>query len=223
MLNSLTNKRVALLESPQAGAKENMAIDKALLEAFKPSSIPILRLYSWSPSFTYGISQKPKDIKPFSNLEYAQRMTGGGILFHGNDISYSLILPVSYLKNFSVKESYEVICLFLMRFYHSLGLEPTYAKDKEEIILSSSAYCQEGFEPYDIIIDDKKIGGNAQRRGREVIFQHGSIPLYRSQYHTMGYTLEDVGICIDFQEAKKLLLEAFKKTFHILYEPYQKD
>jgi len=227
MLNSPIKKTFALIDSSKSSAKENMRIDKELFDGFNPAQLPILRVYTWETSYTYGISQKLADIQALEHLKtykhnHAQRLTGGGILFHGNDISYSLLIPSSYVKNLSVKESYELICAFLMTFYTKLGLSAQYAKDVEELALCQSAYCQEGFEAYDIIIDGKKIGGNAQRRAKDVIFQHGSIGLDNTTY-SLGHSLEDLGIQIDVKEAKYLLIKAFEETFNVVYENYSQD
>lgn len=227
MLNSTANKTFALVTSGKLSAKDNMLIDKELFEGFKPSDLPIFRVYEWETSYTYGVSQNIETIKTKEDLKHysdnhAKRMTGGGILFHGNDISYSLIIPTTYVKSLSVKESYELICSFLMGFYTSLGLNPIYAKDLEMINLSKSEYCQEGFEPYDILVNGKKIGGNAQRRSKETIFQHGSISVDNSTY-SMGNSLEDLGVKISFEETKELLVKAFKESFNIEFKEKNRD
>lgn len=222
MLNSTTKKTFSLVTSERSSAKENMRMDKELFDSFTPGHLPIFRVYEWEESFTYGFSQKIDTIKNMEQLKsynknYAQRITGGGILFHGNDISYSLIIPITYVKNLSVKQSYELICGFLMEFYRSLGLDPVYAKELQNIDLLHSQYCQEGFEPYDIIVEGKKIGGNAQRRRKDMIFQHGSISIDNSAY-SMGNSLEDLGVNIRFDEARALLVQAFKKCFNVEFE-----
>jgi len=227
MLNSTTKKTFALYTSPELSAKENMRLDKALFDGFKSSDMPIFRVYTWEKSFTYGVSQSMDSLKNDAHLtsyddNHAQRMTGGGILFHGNDISYSLVIPTSYVKDLSVKQSYELICDFLMGFYKRLGLHPVYAKDLEEINLSKSHYCQEGYEPYDILVDGKKIGGNAQRRSKGTIFQHGSISIDNSTY-SMGHSLEDLGVKISFNKARELLAESFAKTFNVIYKEKNED
>ena len=227
MLNSTTKKSFTLVTSPCSSAKENMLIDKELFDNFNSVSLPIFRVYEWEESFSYGVSQdiatieKLQDLKKY-NQNHAQRITGGGILFHGNDISYSLIIPTSLVKNLSVKESYELICSFLLEFYTSLGLKPIYAKDLKDIHLSKSQYCQEGFEPYDILINGKKIGGNAQRRSKDTIFQHGSISIDNS-VKTIGNSLEDLGVKISYERAKDLLSKSFADTFNVVFEEYNKD
>ena len=197
----------------------NMAVDEALLKCFNATQAPILRLYSWSDSFSLGVSQKIEDYESFCapHTSFAKRMTGGGVLFHGHDISYSIIVPSGVFGALGVKESYERICSFLLVFYEELGLSAVFAKDKKDITLSHSSYCQVGFEPYDILINDKKIGGNAQRRMKDKIFQHGSIPLKSNDtYQQMqGYNLQDFGISLSLEEATTKLTSAFCKSFAV--------
>lgn len=227
MLNSSTKKTFSLIHSPKLSAKDNMHIDKELFERFTTFDSPIFRVYTWEESYTYGFSQKLDSIKDFDylknyNQNHAKRITGGGILFHGNDISYSLIIQTTLVKNLSVKQSYELLCGFLITFYESLGLNPMYAKDLEDIHLSKSKYCQEGFEPYDILIDGKKIGGNAQRRTKNTIFQHGSISVDNSTIN-MGNSLEDLGVKIGFEQAKDLLIKSFEDTFNVVFKLKTED
>lgn len=211
------NKKFRLIISHNFSAKENSCIDGALFKAFKAENLPILRLYSWKQSVTFGAGQNPSDyeslIEEYEN-NFAKRITGGGVLFHGHDISYSLIVPTSLIENRNVKETYELICTFLLKFYGSLGLKASFAKDVKDIVLSKSAFCQVGFEAYDIIINGKKIGGNAQKRSKNVIFQHGSIPIKRVKNdEKYGNNLKDFSINLDFDEAIIKLKEAFEKTF----------
>lgn len=212
------NNKFRVIISQNLSAKANTCIDFALFKAFKSNDLPILRVYSWQKSITFGAGQKPDEyenlIKQYEN-NFSKRITGGGVLFHGHDISYSLIIPSSYIENKGVKETYELICSFVLCFYDSLGLKAEFAKDIKEIVLSKSAFCQVGFEAYDIIINGQKIGGNAQKRTKNVIFQHGSIPLKTTvKDEKYGASLEDFKINLDFNEALDILKEAFEKTFN---------
>lgn len=211
------NANYRLILSSKKSAKKNMQIDNALLKSFCKDDIPILRIYQWTPSFSVGVSQKCEDfpllLEKYNN-NCARRMTGGGVLFHGFDISYSLVLPSLKYEALHVKKSYEKICQFLLKFYKNLGLNPSFAKDLQ-LNLSKSDFCQVGFETYDIIIEGKKIGGNAQKRVKNVIFQHGSIPIYETMDKTNeGYSLRDLHVNIDFKKAKSTLLSAFKECFN---------
>ena len=201
------------IDSPKLSAKANMDFDKSLVENF--DGTPIFRLYSWEEnSFTIGRFQKLKDIQNVKRFgtNYAKRMTGGGLLLHGFDISYSIIIPTSFLDSKNVKESYEYICSFILDFYKKLGLHVEYAKDIDKT-LSKSFFCQEGFEAYDMICQGKKIGGNAQRRTKELIFQHGSIPLRGDKREFSGHSLDEFGVNLSEEKAKELLTKSFKEIF----------
>ncbi len=203
-----------LIDSPTLSASENISIDESLLEVF--DGTPILRLYSWKPnSYTLGRFQKIEQIEQKERFgdDWARRMTGGGLLLHGFDLSYTLILPIDFLGSKSVKESYEYICSFLIHFYKTLGLDVEYAKDCISSPQSSSPFCQAGFESYDMIYDGKKIGGNAQKRSREILFQHGSMPLAKDSREFSGHSLEEFGIVLSVPEAKELLIKSFQETF----------
>ncbi|WP_226803523.1 lipoate--protein ligase family protein [Aliarcobacter butzleri] len=207
-----------MIISQNLSSNDNTNIDKALFKAFENGSLPILRLYSWQKSVTFGAGQNPSDyenlLKEYKN-NFSKRITGGGVLFHGHDISYSLVLPSTFIDNRSVKETYELICSFILEFYSNLGLEASFAKDIKSIVLSKSPFCQVGFEAYDIIVNGRKIGGNAQKRGKNVIFQHGSIPIKSIKNdEKYGASLEDFSINLDFDEAINKLKAAFEKTFN---------
>ncbi len=192
-----------------------MDLDKSLLDNF--DGIPIFRLYSWEEnSFTIGRFQKSDGLERFGT-NHAIRMTGGGLLLHGCDISYSIVIPTKLLGKKSVKESYEYLCSFLLHFYKNLGLHVEYAKDiKKE--LSKSFFCQEGFEAYDMIVDGKKIGGNAQKRTKDLIFQHGSIPLKNDTREFSGYSLEEFGVNLSKDKTKELLKKSFIELFGVKFE-----
>lgn len=221
--NMNIDKKFRLLYSFEQNAKENMAIDKALANSFKTGDKPILRLYTWEKSFTVGVGQKLSDyINVYSEYKSnaAKRITGGGVLFHGHDLSYSVIFPKSFAKDLSVKQAYEKICSFLLEFYKSLGLEASFAKDIESIELSKSNFCQVGFEAYDIIVNGIKIGGNAQKWSKHMIFQHGSIPLKQIEKKVeLGNTLESFNINLEFEEAAKMLANSFGKVFDVELVP----
>ncbi|MCG3660194.1 biotin/lipoate A/B protein ligase family protein [Aliarcobacter butzleri] len=212
------NNKFRLIISQNLSSNDNTNIDKALFKAFENGSLPILRLYSWQKSVTFGAGQNPSDyenlLKEYKN-NFSKRITGGGVLFHGHDISYSLVLPSTFIDNRSVKETYELICSFILEFYSNLGLKASFAKDIKSIVLSKSPFCQVGFEAYDIIVNERKIGGNAQKRAKNVIFQHGSIPIKSIKNdEKYGASLEDFSINLDFDEAINKLKEAFEKTFN---------
>ncbi len=217
------------IDSGRGSAAWNMAVDEALLHSFKEDDRPILRLYRWEkPALSFGRFSDPEktlDWKKIQteNIPYTRRITGGGILVHGSDISYSLIVPRIFFVNRSIKEGYRYLCSFLIRFYHNLGLNASFACD-QQFTEKHSSVCLAGTEAYDIVIDGKKIGGNAQRHTHQTILQHGTIPLTLARKYFEVLFLEDSGLAeaaalknshIDISEEKltEKLLEAFRETF----------
>ena len=213
----INKKEFRLILTNINDAKINMAIDKALSISYEKDDMPILRFYTWENSFTVGLGQDIEnydDLKDIYKDNCSKRITGGGVLFHGHDISYSLVLSNTEFGNLSIKQSYEKICQFLLEFYKDLGLNPSFVKDSEYIKLKKNEFCQVGFEAYDIIVNGNKIGGNAQKRNKKLIFQHGSVPIFKTNEDTkMGISLEDFEIHLSFEEAQNKLIKAFEKSF----------
>ena len=106
----VNKKKYRLILTNNNSAKMNMAIDKALTISYEKDDTPILRLYTWEKSFTVGLGQDLEHYNDLKNLyknNCSKRITGGGDLFHGHDISYSLLLSNDEFVGLSVKESYE--------------------------------------------------------------------------------------------------------------------
>lgn len=222
-------------------AEWNMAVDEALLRSFKKGDAPILRLYGWEvPSLSFGRFSRPEEVLHLERLQslkipYARRMTGGGILVHGSDISYTLIVPGAWVKEKGVKENYRYLCRFLLTLYRQAGLDADFAQQKK-CTLEHTDVCLAGTEAYDIVIDGKKIGGNAQRHTRNALLQHGSVPLSidAERFETLfkqetgferSVTFEKLGIGMDAETLTESLKQAFCETYEaVLYdEPLRKD
>src|SRR5437870_10470150 len=75
-------------------AAMNMAIDEAVLET---AVIPTIRFYRWqSPALSFGYFGKFSDVAIYQGeRDLIRRWTGGGIVFHGNDLTYSIVIPAS--------------------------------------------------------------------------------------------------------------------------------
>lgn len=218
-------------------AVENMAIDEALLACFDPDrSLPVLRLYGWTPSaFSCGRFQQPEKTVAIekcraAGVQVVRRITGGGLLYHGKELTYSLVCPAGFIPGGqSVKDAFFHLTSFLIAFYRQLGLQPAYAADYHgdtRHLGGRSALCFAGTESCDILIKGKKIGGNAQRRLKNVIFQHGSIPLQQMATESQQYlltaapqivtattSLADEGVAVDRDALADVLKAAFREVF----------
>ena len=80
-------------------AAMNMAIDEAILVAQKEAANPTLRFYGWThPALSFGYFQNiasEVDVEACraDGIELVKRMTGGGTVVHGWELTYTLILP----------------------------------------------------------------------------------------------------------------------------------
>jgi len=88
---------------------EQMALDEALLESV---STPVLRIYRWDgPAVSFGYAQSLAAVKknhPFAPV--VRRWTGGGIVEHGSDFTFSLVVPCDEpLAKLRPAETYRLI------------------------------------------------------------------------------------------------------------------
>jgi lipoate-protein ligase A len=190
-----------LIETGPLSGAENMAVDEALLNSFLPeSSSPILRLYSWNPpALSLGRFQKAAEVLDMErccadNISILRRITGGGVIYHADELTYSIICsPEQIPPASSVKDTFRVLTRFLLEFYTRLGLKVAYASESVEpgvILGARTPFCFAGRESFDIKVNGRKIGGNAQRRLKGLIFQHGSIPVINRSEKGLSYMLE---------------------------------
>ncbi|MCU0666698.1 MAG: lipoate--protein ligase family protein [Candidatus Omnitrophica bacterium] len=178
-------KKFKLIRSGLQSASFNMALDEKIFNQYLEDRIPVFRVYGWkNPSFTYGFSQTPDDEINLDrciacNVEVVKRITGGGILFHWHEITYSFACSKEDINEpEGLLVGYRSICRFLLDFYKKLNLEAKFSVELDSFLNKNFPHelCCASHEKYDVTISGKKIGGNAQKRKRDCIFQHGSIP-----------------------------------------------
>src|SRR6266702_6024324 len=75
-------------------AAMNMATDEALLGY---ATVPSIRFYRWqSPALSFGYFGRFAEVASYAHeRNLVRRWTGGGIVFHGVDLTYSIVIPVS--------------------------------------------------------------------------------------------------------------------------------
>ena len=116
-----------LLNMGKNSAAMNMAIDEAILAAQKVQPNPTLRFYGWSfPAFSFGYFQDiaaEVDVEACraDGIELVKRMTGGGTVVHGWELTYTLILPRGAAE-IGVSEVYRCIGQSLVRAFQKLGV-----------------------------------------------------------------------------------------------------
>ncbi|MEK6953403.1 MAG: biotin/lipoate A/B protein ligase family protein [Candidatus Micrarchaeota archaeon] len=143
----------------------NMALDEACSEAVAAGIVqPTIRFYGWTPSaVSIGYHQSITDEVNLeecrnSGIDVVRRRTGGGAVFHDTEgeITYSVIAPEIFFAK-DIIASYKTICGWIVDALALMNLKAE-------------------FKPInDIILDGKKVSGNAQTRRQGVLLQHGTL------------------------------------------------
>lgn len=161
-----------VIEMEACDAFTNMAIEEAAWEGVRNgTSPPTIRFYCYKPhAVSIGCFQSIRDevnleVCKNSGIDVVRRWTGGGAVYHDQEITYGVIAPLNLFPK-KIIESYRLICGWLVRGLESLGIEAE-------------------FRPVnDILVGGKKISGSAQTRRGGVLLQHGTL-LYDLDLATM--------------------------------------
>jgi lipoyl(octanoyl) transferase len=161
-------------------AATNMSIDEALLES---ASVPTIRFYRWrSPALSFGYFGKFSDVAIHAvDRDLVRRWTGGGIVFHGDDLTYSIVIPAS-------DPTFDESSIALYKKIHyaladalngmgrraqMVGSERCEVRPLQRGVPANNCFANP--VRADVMIDGRKIAGAAQRRTRRGLLQQGSI------------------------------------------------
>lgn len=172
-----------LLKTGRSSGHFNMDFDLNLANSCKQNEA-FFRLYQWQPyCISLGANQKYEDINIAKanndNIEVVKRPTGGRAILHAEEITYSVVVPVSQI---SPKEIYEKISAALIKgleLYNPLladsELEKLQPNFSNLIKQPSGVLCFGSTAKNEVKFAGKKIIGSAQRKLNNIILQHGSI------------------------------------------------
>lgn len=162
-------------------SEENMGIDAKNLFSLTPSSNPLLRFYRWKkPAATYGYFFDPSiyfDLEAVLRvgLDLGRRPTGGGALFHTDDLAFSIVVPASHpFYDLNPLHSYQRINLQVVHAIQHLkrgNASLMHGKQKPP----KATFCMAQPTIYDIIIEGKKVGGAAERKTKGGLLHQGTL------------------------------------------------
>jgi len=214
---------------------EQMAIDEANMNSLlRGETKPTLRIcYFKKPSVSIGFFQsveKEVNVELCNKLgiEIFRRMTGGGAVYKdpSGELNYSIIIEEDNFKiPFDIIGSYEKICKAVISGLRELGLKAE-------------------FRPInDIIVNGRKISGNAQTRKNGILSQHGTILLnvdvdkmfsvlkvsdekmrdkiikdVKKRVTSINDELRKVGKKVGFSEVEKAIVNGFERVFSVELE-----
>jgi lipoate-protein ligase A len=171
-----------VLPTRTGSAAENMALDFLLLQRYAAAAIRF-RHYEWRrAAFTFGYGQKvgwvrgqlPAD-EPF---DLCRRPTGGGIVDHRQDWTYTLVIPREHpLWAERAAVSYRLVHAALARALQELGQPAAVKMEATGTGAPGPGVCFQQAEQYDVIHErtGEKIAGAAQKRSKQGLLFQGSI------------------------------------------------
>ena len=161
----------------------NMAIDEAMLLTQSTGFHPTLRVYDWlRPAFSFGYFQRLSEEVDVSacdthGIELVRRMTGGGTVIHGWDVTYTVIVPHgSGTLPKDISGAYCALSDCLINGLQRLGINVGHQIEKplEE---NAPNICLTNPAQYDTLLNEKKIAGISQRRNQTGVMYQGYIAL----------------------------------------------
>ena len=176
-----------VLPQRTGGAAENMATDFLLLQRYPREKVARYRHYDWrSRAFTFGYSQKiafvRSQLPAGETLDLCRRPTGGGVVDHRDDWTYSLVIPRGHpLEEARATQSYRAIHEALAGALGEAGV-PVVLKPVSESAPGAepggpAGVCFERAEVFDVVHADSgaKIAGGAQKRNKRGLLFQGSL------------------------------------------------
>jgi lipoate-protein ligase A len=168
-------------------AAMNMAIDEAMLES---TTAPLIRFYHWqSPALSFGYFGRFADVASHrGERDLVRRWTGGGIVFHGNDLTYSLMIPANHVVFAESSAAiYQKVHSALVDALAETGQRgivagggdpgswPVSSVSAKTGIRDAGYGCFANPVRADVMMNGRKVAGAAQRRTRRGLLQQGSI------------------------------------------------
>lgn len=201
-----------------------MGVDEALL-ASAIDGVATLRFYGWEGSWlSLGYSQR-LDSRRIARCAEAgvgivRRVTGGGAVLHGADLTYCVAAPESMLPG-GLRGSYSLVADALMAGLRSLGAAVSRTGAPSGAAGSSGFDCFAVSAEDEICVMGRKLVGSAQRRAQGGVLQHGSIRLGPDPPEAVGAagfapgvatSLAELGLRVSRADLQSALIAAFRSV-----------
>jgi lipoate-protein ligase A len=168
----LFERLIEIIDPAPHPAALNMALDESLLACARE---PMLRLYRWArPAVSFGFFGKFAAVAAaWPGREIVRRITGGGAVPHGEDLTYSLIVPSGHpFAEQSPREIYRVVHQAVAGLLAPAGIAAALAQAPNA---TSTGACFESPVEFDLLARGRKIAGAAIKRTRAGLLVQGSV------------------------------------------------
>jgi lipoate-protein ligase A len=158
-----------------------MALDEVAAETAADGGPRTLRVYRWQPScLSMGYRQPPDTVDwvfcEREGIDVTRRQTGGGGIYHDavGDVSYSIVAPKGELPG-RLMDCYRLLLDPVLDAFSRLGVDAEFVPEEREALHSPACYLRALHPAHDLVVDGRKVAGNAQYRRKDAVVQHGSI------------------------------------------------
>jgi lipoate-protein ligase A len=218
----------------------NMAVDEHLYRLAGDSPRTFLRFYRWErPTVSLGYSQDASKVVDVEfcrshGVDIVRRMTGGKLVLHEREVTYSTASADAGVFTDTLRESYRRISRALLRGLALMGVAARMAETSPPAYVRGTMPCFAFPARDEIEIGGRKIVGSAQKRTGALFLQHGSVPLEKDEpllaaVSRPGETPEGLGMTslsealgrpVDFDSAVGFLVRGFAEEFCASFEPF---
>ncbi len=174
-----------LLITPPLNVYEHMALDEQIVH-LRPQAVT-LRFYNWTDrqAVTFGYAQFVKEVKqalatPDFRGDYTRRPTGGGVVFHTDDLTFSLVFPAQERPT----EIYKKLHGFIFEALARVGIKGRMLTNKLPAAAYAPSVNHEASACFirpvenDVLQENgQKILGGAIRRFDTTVLYQGSLQL----------------------------------------------
>jgi lipoate-protein ligase A len=192
----------------------SMALDEALLDDVAGGAgQAYLRTYGWAePTLSLGYFQRISEAMAdprWADAPLVRRPTGGGALWHHHEITYAVVIPERHPLSRPNTRLYQAVHQALAGLLTKQGAAASrYGDDPKHVGRRKERpfLCFTDRDPEDIMVQECKVVGSAQRRRDGAILQHGSLLLARSALVPEVFGVRDVAEVARDQTAWPLLI-----------------
>lgn len=169
-----------------------MALDEVAARTAADGGPRTVRVYSWDPStLSMGYTQPAETVDwgycDREGIAVTRRQTGGGGIYHdrNGDISYAVVAPADEFPG-ELLEAYHEMLKPVLEAFDRLGLAVDFVEASRPALYEPACYLRGLHPAHDLVVDGRKISGNAQYRQRDAVIQHGSLTYARATERHLG-------------------------------------
>jgi len=201
-----------------------MAVDEALLrvaDAESERQVPVLRFYQWSPSaLSIGYGQRAAEFELDAmgpqKCGFVRRLTGGGAIFHHEELTFSLVASVvTGDVPRDTRKVYRLVNEGLIAGLKELGAD-VQERGCEGEGDPGASFCSRRVAPFDLVRAGRKLVGAAQRWTKRVVLEHGFVPLEPNPVTSDELSLSELlGRPVSFEETVDAIRTGFESALGV--------